>query len=175
MVGPGEHDPESAPGGSPRAGQWRWAITVIRIALGYVVLDVLSGRHLLFQAVVVPLGVASVIWWERWVGVVLLAIAVVVFLAYRLVSWIIERLSMPRRVRKMLDGAKDEIRSELRELELPTGVLSGLRFLGRLIRGRYSDRDLGWRLQAAVDRIGPIVSRALADAGTPNWRGGFSP
>jgi hypothetical protein len=160
------------PGEAGKAGEgdprrWRQVVTVIRIAVAKVALDRLSNVHMVFQIVAVAAAVVTFVWWERWVGVVLLALALLAFLAYRIVSWVIERLSMPRHVRKALDDAGDEIRTELERLELPTGPVSGLRFAWRLVRGRQPRGELMGRLQEAYRTVGPIVSRALAATGTP--------
>lgn len=144
---------------------WRWVVTVIRIAVAKAALDYMGRQHHLIQVFLVLTGLGCLIWWHRWIGVALLVVALLVFLLYMLVTKVIERLSMPKRVRKSLDGAKDEIRSELERLHLPTGPVSGVRFAWRLARGKHPRSETIGRMQEGARRIGPIVSRALADAG----------
>jgi hypothetical protein len=164
--GPGVGPPaESGPFGVGTPEGWRWAVTVIRIAVAKIALDFLAGRHFWFQVLAVSVGVGCIVWWERWVGIGVLVVALIVFLVYRLVSWVIERLSMPRHVRKSLDGAKDEIRTELERLQLPTGPISGLKFAWQLVRGKHPRADLAARIKEGGRTIGPIVSGALAAAG----------
>jgi hypothetical protein len=74
---------------------------------------------------------------------------------------------MPRHVRKSLDGAKDEIRTELERLHLPTGPISGIKFSWQLVRGKTPRADLVARMKEGARTIGPIVSRALAAANAP--------
>jgi hypothetical protein len=162
-----EPDPLAEPDASAapddrRSRRYRWMLAVFRVATALVAIDFLSTRHRWFQIVAVPLGLLA-LWWDWRLGSPVLTVALLVFLVYRLVVRVIERLVLPRRTRRALLGAKDEIRSELDRLDLPTGPLSGLRFAWRLVRGKRPHAELLTRMNQGIHRLGPIVSRATTE------------
>jgi hypothetical protein len=159
----GEALPADPDRGSP--ARWRWMLTVFRIATALVAVEFLAARHRWFQFVAVPLSLLA-LWWDWRLGAVLLTLALIVFLAYRVVVWAIDRLLLPRKVRRKLTGARDEIRDELDRLDLPTGPISGLRFAWRLLRGKRPHAALLTRMDQGLDRLTPIVSDALGDVRT---------
>jgi hypothetical protein len=140
-------------------------LTVFRVATALVAIDYLSTRHRWFQVVMVPLGLLA-LWWDWRVGTVPLALAVIVFVAYRMVVGVIDRVVLPRRTRRALLGAKDEIRKELDRLGLPTGPLSGLRFAWRLVRGKRPHAEIVTRMNQGITRLGPLVSQTTTDLDT---------
>lgn len=161
-------DGGGAPPADPDRGspaRWRWIVTVFRIATALVAIEFLATRHRWFQFVAVPLSLLG-LWWDWRVGAVLLTLALIVFLAYRLVVWVIDRLLLPRKVRRKLSGARHQIRDELDRLDLPTGPVSGLRFAWRLLRGKRPHAELRTRMDQGLDRLTPLISDALTDIRT---------
>lgn len=124
---------------------------------------------LLIAKFLIPLS-----WLELLVPLtVLLLLGGAAIIAVRMVRRAILAIGVPRKLRRALDGARDELRSEYERLGIPSGQLDVVRFAWQFARGHEPHESLRQRLAEAPGRVIPIIDEALKEAGEPRGIAAF--